>query len=385
MSSNEALRLRMDKLQAKNQELEVQLRKLRAERPDCAVETDIENECDSYKKDGEAAREENDRLKQLYEQLLRDSQEAESTRNQEKEHEKSSFRAMEERCAELAEEFEHAKQTAELERLRAAEQEWIKWECQEERLVEQLSHLEEQVKDSQQLLDPAGISSPTSNIIGENRSLPMTESVSPRSLRESVGCHYLPISMLSSTAPACVSPTTLSGFLGSSHTATSMLPNAMSGSVLPTPSVGSMGSDPIPTPVLSTPLSVSVSSVQSANSSVPAFSDPLTTPPVPTPLSFTSPGATMPSAQAGTSMVSTTWLGQQLPPLNAFTGDDYNDSNAETFEEWMERFDLVAAMGRWDEPAKLANLVTRLKGSAFAYFRSCHGEKGASTQPWLMH
>ena len=240
--------------------------------------------------------------------------------------------------------------------------------------MEQLSRLEEQVKDSQPLLDPAGIT-PTPNInVGEDRSLPMTESVSPRSLRESVGCHHLPISMLSSTAPACVSPTTLSGFLGSSHTATSVLPNPMSGSVLSTPPVGSMGNDPIPTPVLSTPLSVSVSSVQSANSSLPAFSDPLTTPPVPTPLSFTSPGATMPSAQAGTSMVSTAWLGQQLPPLNAFAGDDYNDSNAETFEEWMERFDLVAAVGRWDEPAKLANLVTRLKGSAFAFFRSCRGE-----------
>ena len=65
---------------------------------------------------------------------------------------------------------------------------------------------------------------------------------------------------------------------------------------------------------------------------------------------------------------------QQLPPLNKFSGEE-DDNRGETIEEWLEQFELVAAVARWDQSAKLANLVTRLKGPAFTFFRSCSAQQ----------
>ena len=45
---------------------------------------------------------------------------------------------------------------------------------------------------------------------------------------------------------------------------------------------------------------------------------------------------------------------------------------SETFAEWLEQLELVAVACHWDEPTKLVNLVTRLKGQAFAFYRSCN-------------
>ena len=43
--------------------------------------------------------------------------------------------------------------------------------------------------------------------------------------------------------------------------------------------------------------------------------------------------------------------------------------------ELLEQLELVAAAYRWDEPNKLVNLVPRLKGQAFAFYRSCKEKK----------
>ena len=45
---------------------------------------------------------------------------------------------------------------------------------------------------------------------------------------------------------------------------------------------------------------------------------------------------------------------------------------SETFAEWLEQLELVAVACHWDEPTKLVKLVTRLKGQAFAFYRSCN-------------
>jgi hypothetical protein len=68
------------------------------------------------------------------------------------------------------------------------------------------------------------------------------------------------------------------------------------------------------------------------------------------------------------------WMSQQLPPLNKFSGEG-DDSGGETIEEWLEQFELVATVARWDQPAKLANLVTRLRGPAFVFFCSCPAQQ----------
>ena len=55
-------------------------------------------------------------------------------------------------------------------------------------------------------------------------------------------------------------------------------------------------------------------------------------------------------------------LAQQLPPLPKYTGEE--QSQGETFRDWLEQFELVAslALGEWDEKTNLVNLVTRLRG-----------------------
>ena len=66
-------------------------------------------------------------------------------------------------------------------------------------------------------------------------------------------------------------------------------------------------------------------------------------------------------------------VAQQLPPLSKFTGEP--TEGGETIVEWLEQLELVAGACHWDESAKLVNLVTRLKGQAFAFYRSCDTQK----------
>ena len=67
--------------------------------------------------------------------------------------------------------------------------------------------------------------------------------------------------------------------------------------------------------------------------------------------------------------VTSPYMAQQLPPLTKFTGETIDEG--ETFAEWLEQLEMVATACHWDEPAKLVNLVTRLKGQAFSFYRSC--------------
>ena len=65
-----------------------------------------------------------------------------------------------------------------------------------------------------------------------------------------------------------------------------------------------------------------------------------------------------------TSLAALPLVAQQLPPISKFTGE--TSEGGETVVEWLEQLELVAAACCWDEPTKLVNLVTRLKGQAFA-------------------
>lgn len=70
-------------------------------------------------------------------------------------------------------------------------------------------------------------------------------------------------------------------------------------------------------------------------------------------------------------------LAQQLPPLPNFIGDRL-DEDGETFEEWLERLELIAATCHWDERAKLVNIATRLRGPALRFYRTCSPQQRAS-------
>ena len=62
--------------------------------------------------------------------------------------------------------------------------------------------------------------------------------------------------------------------------------------------------------------------------------------------------------------------GNQLPPISRFTGEE--SAEMETFSDWLEQFEAVAG---WTEHAKLVNLTTRLRGTAYSFYRSCASEQ----------
>jgi len=65
-------------------------------------------------------------------------------------------------------------------------------------------------------------------------------------------------------------------------------------------------------------------------------------------------------------------LANQVPPLPRFSGEtDSGKGDSETFADWRERFEMVAEVYQWDQRAKLVNLVTRLCGQAYSFYRSC--------------
>ena len=74
---------------------------------------------------------------------------------------------------------------------------------------------------------------------------------------------------------------------------------------------------------------------------------------------------------------------QELPPISKFSGDEKVDDNT-TFPEWLKQFEMVANLAGWREQARLVNLTTRLKRSAYAFYRSCtpeqHGNYSAIVQ-----
>ena len=74
------------------------------------------------------------------------------------------------------------------------------------------------------------------------------------------------------------------------------------------------------------------------------------------------------------SPVSAALLAHQLPPLAKFSGEN-QEINGETFQDWLEQFKMVAAIGQWDQHAMLVNLATRLRGQAYAFYRSCTSQQ----------
>ena len=67
----------------------------------------------------------------------------------------------------------------------------------------------------------------------------------------------------------------------------------------------------------------------------------------------------------------TALLAQQLPPLPKFSGES-SDGELEitTFQEWLDQFEMVADVCNWSLQTRFVNLITRLRGQAYALFRS---------------
>ena len=71
-----------------------------------------------------------------------------------------------------------------------------------------------------------------------------------------------------------------------------------------------------------------------------------------------------------------------MPPIPNFSGDSIG-KDGDTFVDWSEQFQLVAEACQWSDQVKLVNLATRLKGQAYAFYRSCSLAQRAS-YPALM-
>ena len=54
---------------------------------------------------------------------------------------------------------------------------------------------------------------------------------------------------------------------------------------------------------------------------------------------------------------------------------DNGKGDLENFTDWKERFEMVAEAYHWDERTKFVNLVTRLCGQAYSFYRSCDGSQ----------
>ena len=75
--------------------------------------------------------------------------------------------------------------------------------------------------------------------------------------------------------------------------------------------------------------------------------------------------------------------GQQVQPLSKFSGADI-DGESESFEEWVEQFELIADMYGWDPRAWLVNLTTRLQGQAYNFYRTCSPQQRAHYELQLL-
>ena len=76
-------------------------------------------------------------------------------------------------------------------------------------------------------------------------------------------------------------------------------------------------------------------------------------------------------------------LAQQLPPLPKFSGGEVNNGGMDTFQDWLEQFEMIANVCGWSPQARLVNLVTRLEGQAYAFFVHVQLNKRLAMPCWL--
>ena len=68
---------------------------------------------------------------------------------------------------------------------------------------------------------------------------------------------------------------------------------------------------------------------------------------------------------------------QSVPTISKYSGADVGEED-ETIEDWLDQFQLIASVFEWDDKMWLMHLVTHLKGSALAFYRSCSPAKQSS-------
>ena len=90
-----------------------------------------------------------------------------------------------------------------------------------------------------------------------------------------------------------------------------------------------------------------------------------------TPTKVDTPPVTGPDHEAPTGL----GLAYMLPQLQKFSGED---PSGDSFEDWIEQFEMVAKLVGWGSQARLVNLTTRLRGPAYTFYRACLPEQRES-------
>ena len=383
MTAIEALRLQLDNLQKEKQELQVRTLRLSQTQPDVEAITEIEKERDHWKEKYEGVVVENSQLKALYEELLKSKAEDTSTVNsaggyqtitelqeqllqeeaivqqwkckcEEFNREVTQWKSqcallevemgkLKEECNELAEKLNKIEATLELECYRAEAKVRKQWEAREDRLVQQLQELQHQrrVQEENVLTSPK-INQTTKNV-----------STKPPVIDQQKSPQYSASRYQSTKGVQWVG---LDNIPGEEST--------MSCGVVSKPVVGSLESF-VPLVVDNTVThGVCNSSLSHVPSEVQGDQ----------PLVRTTVGEVVDSNPITTHVdhFATALLAQQLPPLPKFSGESgEGELETETFQEWLDQFEMVADICDWSPQAKLVNLITRLRGQAYAFFRSC--------------
>ena len=66
-----------------------------------------------------------------------------------------------------------------------------------------------------------------------------------------------------------------------------------------------------------------------------------------------------------------------MPQTAKFSREDLEN---EAFDDWLTQFEMIADLFKWEGLAKLVHLATRLKGPAFAFYKSCSAAQKSDYQ-----
>ena len=328
---------------AKMEELRVQLEKLKEEK------VAIEHENESLKADQVKQDTEFNELKERMTAELRELQERNSAASAELDElrgRNSEQLAEIARLGEVAEaaesrwraEIDKVTTDAELKRYQSVEAEKIKWEAREDRLVSELTTVRAELNKLRDCTAKSGHDG-VPVVTTKSGITATTGSGAPSTLGESV------------TSTSSTTTTTASSASSSSITTAGGM--STGGSTETPPGTSSS--------LITTTASIEGGSVMTSSTS--------------TVTSATVGGSKTMAKPAETASPSSLITTQQLPPpLTKFSGDEAS-ADGETFVDWLEQFEMVASLLGWGAQAKLVNLVTRLKGPASSFYRSCTPEQ----------
>ena len=397
--AQEALKTQIDSLQWEINRLDAENRKLRESNLERSKFVDLESELALAKKDvANLTDEVNSQRQQLDERDLRLTEserkltEAESVieelrenasqleeASNEAEHGRSEAELelitmnskithLGETCAILQQENHQLARDSELKRYQAVEEEQKKWEARENRLVTEVLELKRQLsraKESSQVQEGVSVSS--------------TVSVPPTNTSTSFNSVSTPAVMSSNQLPA-LDVHSLHGatdVLVTSNSSELMCPSIQHSARLITNSTNDVALTTANSNLITQSKAPEGYSSMSSDSHVslltsnPATSFVSTSLPI---LPAVGSDIVQPSATVVPAATVVPMYGNQLPPISRFTGEE-DCSESGTFSDWLEQFEAVAMLAGWNEHAKLVNLTTRLRGTAYSFYRFCVSEQ----------